>query len=312
MNEKRAESGVAAARYAEGALYGLGAVAVWATWNSVTRLDVKGALSAYDLAMLRFAVAGLLLLPVVLRKGLGLERLGVARFVILLCGAGAPFVLVAASGLRLAPASHAGALLQGAMPLFVALLSALLMKERLTASRKAGYGLIAVGVAIIVGPTAVALDEAQTIGHLLLLLAGFMLACYAIVLRARGIDALHGAALAATGSLVFYLPAYFAVHGPRGLDAPLADIAVQIVLQGVLVSIVALFFFGRGVEILGASAGAAFAALTPPVGALLAIPILSEIPGPFEIVALLLVSAGVFLASGGPRPGGDQRAAGVP
>ena len=51
-----------------------------------------------------------------------------------------------------------------------------------------------------------------------------------------------------------------------------------------------------------ASAGAAFAALVPALSALLAIPLLGEWPDPTDWVAIALISAGVYLASGGPVP----------
>lgn len=301
MSEEVAEGAPQTARYATGAMFGLSAVTVWATWLVVTRLGVTTTLSVYDLTMLRFGAAGLLLFPIVLRKGLALERLGPLRLLILVCSAGAPYVLVAASGLRLAPVAHAGALLPGSMPLFVALLSFLLTHERFGASRLIGYALIAIGGAAIAGPTAVSFGDTQ-IGHILLLVAAFIWAGYAIVLRASGLDSLHAAALVSTGSLILYGPVYLAFHGLHGMDAPLRDIVIQTLFQGVMVSIVALFLFGKGIELLGASAGAAFSALVPPMAALIAIPLLGETPSLIEQIALLCVSLGVYLASGGRAP----------
>ncbi|CAN2535317.1 hypothetical+protein [Methylocapsa aurea] len=306
MSEGIVEGAPRTARYATGAMFGVCAVTIWATWIVVTRLGVTTTLSVYDLTMLRFGAAGVLLFPVVLRKGLALERLGPLRLLILVCSAGAPYVLVAASGLKLAPVAHAGALLPGSMPLFVALLSWLLTKERFTASRLTGYALIALGGATIAGPGAFSLGETQ-IGHILLLSAAFIWACYAIVLRASRLDSLHAAALVSTGSLILYGPVYLAFHGLHGMDAPLRDIVTQALFQGVMVSIVALFLFGKGIEILGASAGAAFSALVPPMAALIAIPILGEVPTLAEQVALLAVSLGVYLASGGKLPGAWRR-----
>jgi drug/metabolite transporter (DMT)-like permease len=254
---------------------------------------VTTSLSVYDLTMLRFATAGILLAPVVIRKGWALDRLGWPRLLVLVSGAGAPYVLVASSGLRFAP---------GVMPLFVALLAALLLKEKFSARRKVGYALIAVGVFAIVGATALAVKGDQTEGHLLFLTAAFMWACYAIVLRQSQLDPLHAAALVAAGSCILYLPYYFATKGAHAFDAPLRDLAFQAVFQGVVVSILALFFFGKGITLLGASAGAAFSALTPALAALLAIPILGEVPDSKDWFAILAVSAGVFLASGGYVP----------
>ena len=213
MNDKISQAASHEARFAKGAFFGLAAVCVWATWISITRLGVTTSLSVYDLTMLRFATAGILLAPVVIRKGWALDRLGWPRLLVLVSGAGAPYVIVASSGLRFAPAAHAGALMPGVMPLFVALLAALLLKEKFSARRKVGYALIAVGVFAIIGATALAVKGDQTEGHLLFLTAAFMWACYAIVLRQSQLDLLHAAALVAAGSCIFVLALLFCDPG---------------------------------------------------------------------------------------------------
>ena len=76
--------------------------------------------------------------------------------------------------------------------------------------------------------------------------------------------------------------------------------------QGILVTIVSLLLYGRAVAILGASGGAAFGALVPALSALLAIPLLGEWPNETDWVGIVLISAGVYLASGGPLPSWKQ------
>ena len=72
-------------------------------------------------------------------------------------------------------------------------------------------------------------------------------------------------------------------------------------------TIVSLLLYGRAVAILGASGGAAFGALVPALSALLAIPLLDEWPNKTDWVGIVLVSAGVYLASGGPLPGQNPK-----
>src|SRR6516162_11679841 len=74
------------------------------------------------------------------------------------------------------------------------------------------------------------------------------------------------------------------------------------VVQGILTAIVALLLYGRMVSILGATAGAAFVALTPAATALLAIPALGEWPSRIDWLAITVISAGVYMLSGGPLP----------
>src|SRR6202521_144812 len=112
--------------YMRGALYGLAAVSIWSGWIVVARLGLKTSLTPWDIAALRFGVAGLLLLPYVVSKGLALERLGWIGLAAIVLGGGAP-VLLANAGLMFAPAAHAGALFSGVMPLAVALLAAAIL-----------------------------------------------------------------------------------------------------------------------------------------------------------------------------------------
>jgi drug/metabolite transporter (DMT)-like permease len=73
-------------------------------------------------------------------------------------------------------------------------------------------------------------------------------------------------------------------------------------VQGVLTAILSLLLYGRAVSLLGASSGAAFAALCPAMTAVLGIPILGEWPGAVEWIAIFTISAGVYVVSGGPLP----------
>jgi drug/metabolite transporter (DMT)-like permease len=138
----------------KGAVFGFAAVSIWANWSVVTRLTVTTSLDAGDIAALRFGVAGVLLLPVVMRRGLALDRLGWLGLTVLIAGQGAPYVLVAAEGLRFAPARDGGALNPGCMPLFVALITALTLTERLSTARKFGLALMLAGAVAIVGSNA--------------------------------------------------------------------------------------------------------------------------------------------------------------
>jgi drug/metabolite transporter (DMT)-like permease len=157
----------------------------------------------------------------------------------------------------------------------------------------------AVGIVWGMGAT---IGTAQNIGHVLFLAAGLVWACYTVAMRRARLDGLHAAAIAAVGSLVLYLPGYACIAGTRIFEAPLADIALQAIVQGLLTAIVALLLYGRMVSNLGAASGAAFVALTPAMTALMAIPILGEWPSAIDWTAIALISIGVYVVSGGPLP----------
>ena len=169
--------------------------------------------------------------------------------------------------------------------------------------KRSGFALILPGVFGIAWGTGGAIGSRQSIGHALFLGSGLAWACYTVAMRRARLDGLHAAAIAAVGALLLYMPAYAFVAGASLAKAPWGDIALQAFVQGLLTAIVSLLLYGRAVSILGASSGAAFAALCPVMTALMAIPILDEWPTTMDWMAIILISFGVYIVSGGPLPG---------
>jgi drug/metabolite transporter (DMT)-like permease len=289
------------AKYARGALFGLGAVLIWAGNIVVAGLGLRSSLTPWDIAAIRFAVAGLVLLPYVMRRGLAVDRLGWIGLAALVLG-GAPTVLLANAGLLFAPASHAGALFPGVMPLVVALLAAPILKEAFTLQKRIGFLLISTGIAGIVWVSGATIGTSQNIGHLLFLASAFAFACYTVAMRRARLEGLHAAAISAVGSMLIYLPPYAIVAGAGVFAAPPTAIALQALVQGLLTAVFSYVIYGLAVSILGASSGAAFAASCPAMTALLAIPILGEWPSCVDWAAIALISVGVYVVSGGPMP----------
>jgi len=295
--------------YLKGAVFGLAAVSIWAGWSAMTRLAVTTHLDVWDIPALRFGVAGLLLSPILIRRGLARDRLGWLGLAGIIIGQGAPYVLIAALGLRFAPAADLGALSPGCMPLFVALLAATIVGEKPSTTQKFGLSLILAGALTMIGGHGSAWNASRSFGDAAFLMAGFLTACFTLIMRQAKLDPLHAAALVSTGSLVIFAPLYFALRGTRLVQVSLVDVSVQVFFQAVVVSIVGLVLYGRAVAILGASGGSAFGALVPALSALFAVPLVGEWPNRTDWLGIVLISAGVCLASGGPLPAWKQQEA---
>jgi multidrug transporter EmrE-like cation transporter len=157
-----AEHTHASPAYTRGSLYGLAAVSIWAGNIVVAGLGLRSSLTPWDISAIRFGVAGLLLLPLLLRVGVAFEQLGWIGLAALVLG-GAPTVVFANYGLVFAPAAHAGALFPGVMPLMVALLAAVILKEPFTPQKRVGFALIVTVSSASCGAQAAALAPRRTL-----------------------------------------------------------------------------------------------------------------------------------------------------
>lgn len=280
-----------------GAAAALTAAATSGIWIVITRLGVTTTLSPFDAAFLRFAIPAIILLPVLLREGLALRRIGMGKMALMVAGSGLPFFLVSAAGMQLAPAAHAGALLPGGIPLFVTALAVIFERDRLGGWRAAGFALIVAGVVAIGGYNLFIGAPGQWRGHLLFLAGAALWSVYTLVFRRVGIGAWHGTALVSFYSTVVLIPIYVVV-GSRLPNTPWPELALQVAFQCVIAGVLAVSAYAAGVRRLGSARAAAFIALTPAVAALVAIPVLGEWPDSATTAGIVFVSLGVALASG--------------
>ncbi len=266
------------------------AITVWSGSLVMLRLGVTTSLNAYDLTMLRFAVAALILAPVALRRGTGTDRLGLTGLVAMVVMFGAPYVLLISLAMKTAPAAAAGALNPGVMAIVSVLLGRAILGDRIGAARLTGLVVTATGIVLFTRA-----GGAITTGHLILIGTGTMWASYALIVRCAAVPALNATAIVAVGSAVFYLPVYLAALPKQILAAPIADVLMQAGFQGVLVSVVAIYAFNRSAELLGPVTGATLPALIPVVTLGLGRLVLGETTGSGEIVSAILVTMGLAL-----------------
>jgi len=246
--------------YIRGALFGIAAVSIWTAWIVAVRLGIRTSLQPWDIAAIRFGVAGLILLPYLLKKGLAVDRLGWAGLAAIMVGGGAPTILVSYGGLLFAPAAHAASLFTALIPLYVAILAAVVLGESFTVAKRIGLVLIVAGVLGIVWGAGGTIGSRQNIGHAMFISAGMLWACYVVALQKARLEGLHAAAIAAVGSLITYVPVYAIIFGTSLFNAPWRDLALQAFVHGLLVAVISFVCIGRAVSILGASNGSAFAA----------------------------------------------------
>ncbi|HWT99775.1 MAG TPA: DMT family transporter [Terriglobales bacterium] len=277
-------------------------VAIWAGWIVATRFAGETAISPITTGLFRYGPPALLLAPVWWRCGL-LPR-GCPWWIIVLMtgGSGAPFFLLAAWAMKSVPAAAVGALLPGTMPLWAALIGALVAGACFQRRQYLGYSAIALGVALMVVATSAAAGPAPArISQGALLLAAACWAAYSHAFKRSGLTALQGAAVTAAWSFLLHLVLAFCFGRDLGRLTPQV-LAIQITTQGLLSGLIAIFSYGVAIRHLGAARAAAFSALAPALAMLGGAALLGERPGTMELVAILLVTLGVALANGFTLP----------
>jgi drug/metabolite transporter (DMT)-like permease len=191
-------------------------------------------------------------------------------------------------------------LLQSALPLIVLIWDFGLFGARPSLWQLLGVVLSLCGVVAIISKLSLAAlaQTALDIGDVWILGAVVVYALYTPLLRRR--PAVHPLSLLVTmmgiGSFII-LPFYLIEHaGGARIEGGLPSYAA-IAYTAVLPSFIAYLFFNRGVELIGPGRAGQSAHLMPVLGAILAILFLGERFHLYHVVGIVLIGAGILLAS---------------
>lgn len=283
---------------------------IWTSFILIARLSAKGHLNPFDIAFLRFAFSGAIVLPIVVaqrRRLLGQlganHRQAWGRGAALAATAGVGYCSLAYSGFFFAPVAHAAVLLPGSLPLYTAILAALLTGERFRRARVVGLAAIVAGDLLIGGTSLLrALGSGDTSwkGDLLFLGAAMTWALYSVLCRRWRLDAVPATCAIAIGCLVSYVP-LFALGATLGVVptklpvAPWSEIMFQALYQGGLAMFVAGVAFTQAVKTFGPVRTTMVTALVPVLATLLAVPLLGEPLTATAVIGLVCVTAGLLI-----------------
>jgi len=291
-------------QFAKGIAVGLVAASIGALYTVFARWGIARGLTSPDLTVLRFGVAGLLMLPVFLLackrdRAQFTSRWRVWLLVALL--AGTPFGLLMFGALQFAPPSHAAVFPFTAMSVMGMVLGAVVLGDRMTFRRVVGIAVVLTGLVLVSGVEASSLTLRASAGDLMFLAAGTLWAGFGIVLRKHRLDPLLATAVISISALLTYVPAYFWFTGGKGLFLAEPHVFwVEVLVQGVIAGAGTLYTYSKMVSLLGPSRAAVFPALAPGLAALMAWPVLGHMPAPFEALGLILVMMGLIVAVSSP------------
>lgn len=287
-------------KLAFGLAVGLLAASIGALYTVYARWGIAHGLSAPDLTALRFGVAGIVMLPILIatlntKRSALIEQWRIWLAVSLL--AGTPFGLLMFGALQFAPPSHAAVFPFSAMSVMGMLMGAWLLGDPISRRKALGITVVLVGLVLVSGIEVSTFTSRALFGDLLFIAAGTLWSGFGVLLRKHRLEPLLATSVIAFSALITYVPCYLWITEAKGLIAASSQVFwTEALVQGLIAGTGTLFTYAKMVYILGPSRAAVFPALAPGLAALMAWPILGHVPSTFEVLGLLIVMAGLIFA----------------
>jgi len=280
-----------------GVVCGLLAALFWALGFAGTRHGLKVGFTPVDLLVHRYVWSGIAFLPLVLRAGISdLCGIGWGRGLVLLVLGGPVMSLISYTGFLFVPLGHGSVIQPSCATLGGLLLAAIVLKERISASRLIG-ALVIVGGLGVIGAESIGHIGAEGVqGDLIFVLTGLMFAGFGAALRHWRVSAVSAALVINVLSLLL-LPLYIAIVGLAHVAAiGVWENAIQALAQGVLAGPAALYLFAVSVQRLGVARAAVVPACVPALTVLTGWVLLGEAPTLLQTAGLVTVLCGFYLA----------------
>jgi drug/metabolite transporter (DMT)-like permease len=293
-------------------------VLIWTSFIVIARATADpargGVLNPFDIVYARVWGAALVLLPwgwwMSRRARLagqpltgslgGLSPLPLRQTMLVGSLGGVLYAMLAYSGFVFAPAGHASVLMPGSLPLWTALLAAVLLRDHITPTRALGLALI-VGGDLLVGGKSLfhAFDGGSVwLGDVLFISASMVWSTYSVLVRRFALQAVQATIAITAFAFVTYVPVYTAllllgwVPG-QVLQAPWGAVAFQMLFQGVGSVAISGISFTLMIQHFGPVRSTMLTAVVPGLSAIAAVLVLGE-PLPWNLaVGLMLVTLGI-------------------
>ena len=262
---------------------------------SATRLAAQQGIAPIDVALLRYSVPALLLVPVWMSTFRKLKKAPLWSSIAML-GWGAPFLWLVTAALQQSSVAYLATIVPCTMPIFAVVAERLLFGKQPTPTQLTGFALIALA-AVLVIVSALSGGGITPASLTLMFLAAAGWACYVVAFRHTGLTAAEGAAWVCTASTVIILIIKL-ISGDALLPLTREQILFNAFAQGFVSGFVAVLLYTTAIGRLGAARAASYSVLMPVLGSLFAWLWLHEQPSLLNLVALSLGTAGVAVING--------------
>src|SRR5262249_32868241 len=176
-------------------------------------------------------------------------------------------------------------------------LAALALGEPAHAQRTLGAIAIVAGLAIFGGDAVTSIGAHGLAGDLLFAIAGLAWGVFCVRLRRWRVPGIRAAVVICVLSLLLFGPAHALLFGyERLIAAGLRENLIQMLAQGVLAGVLAIYLFARAVALLGAARASTFPALVPGFGMLIGFLTIGEVPSVLQLAGFAVVALGFWLA----------------
>jgi drug/metabolite transporter (DMT)-like permease len=276
-----------------GVMCGAGAALFWAAGFAAARHGIAIGYSPADLAVHRFAWAGLFLLPLLGPGGLrDFGGVGWGRALLLTLAGGPPLAIISYSGFLLVPLGHGGVIQPSSAALFGLFYASVVLGERLPRERILGAAVIVLGLCTIGLEAVSTIGRHGLLGDFAFVAAGFCFATFAMLVKLWHIAPTRATVIVSVMSLLD-IPIHAALFGfDRMLSFGLWENLIQAFAQGALAGAGAIYLFARAVFLLGAARAAVFTSLVPGFTLLIGYLLLGEVPSLAQLAGLGIVLVG--------------------
>lgn len=278
-----------------GLLAALVTVTCWSGFNIVSRFGSKGVFTPFDLAAMRYGVSGALTLPFFLYL---VPMRDWPKYLLLALVGGLGYGLLVYSGFAFAPSAHAGIFVNGGIPFWAVVLSAIISGFKLSRHVVFALALSTCGLLMIGFNSLLSHHNGdEWIGDLLFFSAALCWAIFGLLVRRWQIRPHHGIFGIATFASLIYLPIYFLLL-PKGIYAAAwGDIVLQSIYQGIIAALLAAGMFSYAIHKIGACEASMMLALVPAFSAVGGYFILGEDLSLITMAGIVIVSIGALLGA---------------
>lgn len=268
---------------------------IWGGFTLTARLNALWQISAWDIVALRFSLAFLILMPILLYRKETAFLFKKEPFALAMIG-GVLYCLIAYSGFHYAPTAHAAIFLNGCIPLCTAIMAFILMKQAFDrhtwASLTIMISVLCVMSWLMYRETGVAFG----VGDGLFFMSAILWGIFTVLLRKYQLSAWQAMSGVAIWSAVIYMPIYL-LFLPKHLTVPEPQhLLFQTIFHGIFVVIIATLTYVEAIKRLGAFKAGSITNLAPFIAAILAVPLLNE------TLSLAMVFGLVGMAIGALQP----------